>query len=207
MSASSPAPMPRGAWASPSGLRTMAGSGSRTSPASSCSSRRNARAWPSAWAAMRSTSGSTIERLKRGDPDMTAIRRLPIIAAALLLLALCRMPGAAAAEEQTFRAFSTFQVKGELMKTGVNDATYIGVLSGRFYIDTAQGPIDAGDMSCPVVVHINLKDSTQRGSGQCVLTGPKGNKAYMDLTCTGVPLVGCGGDSTITGGTGPLANI
>lgn len=138
---------------------------------------------------------------------MTAIRRLPIIAAALLLLAFCRMPGAAAAEEQTFRAFSTFQVKGELMKTGENDATYIGVLSGRFYIDTAQGPVDAGDVSCPVVVHINLKDSTQRGSGQCVLTGPKGNKAYMDLSCTGVPLVGCGGDSTLTGGTGPLAKI
>src|SRR5262245_18481701 len=138
---------------------------------------------------------------------MTAIRRLPAIAAALLLLGLCRMPGAAAAEEQTIRAFSTFQVKGELMKTGENDATYIGVLSGRFYIDTEQRPVDAGDMNCPVVVHINLKDSTERGNGQCVLTGPKGNKAYMDLACTGVPLVGCGGNSTLTGGTGPLTNI
>jgi hypothetical protein len=138
---------------------------------------------------------------------MTALRRLPAIAAVLLLLGLCRMPGAAAAEEQTIRAFSTFDIRGELTKTGENDATFIGLLSGRFYIDTEQGPVDAGSITCPVVVHVNLKNSTQQGNGQCVFIGAKGNKAYMDLTCTGVPLVGCGGESTLTGGTGPLAGV
>jgi hypothetical protein len=138
---------------------------------------------------------------------MTLMRRLPIIAAAFLFLGLPCLRAAQAAEDQTIKAFSTFQLQGHVMKTGVNDATVIGLLSGRFYIDTDQGPVDAGSMTCPVVVHINLKDSTQKGSGQCVFTGPQGNQAYMDLTCTGVPLVGCNGEATFTGGTGPFVNL
>jgi hypothetical protein len=137
---------------------------------------------------------------------MTFIRRLPIITAALLL-GLRFLPAAEAAEDQTIKAFSAFQLQGHVMKTGVNDATLIGLLSGRFYIDTDQGPVDAGSMTCPVVVHINLKNSTQKGSGQCVFTGPQGNQAYMDLSCTGVPLVGCNGTGTFTGGTGPFVNL
>jgi hypothetical protein len=96
---------------------------------------------------------------------MTLMRRLPIIAAAALFLCLGGTPGARAAEDQTVRAFSAFQGEGQIMRTGPQEATYIGVLSGRFYIDTEQGPVDAGSMTCPVVVHINLRDSTQRGNG------------------------------------------
>ena len=138
---------------------------------------------------------------------MNATCRLAFLAAVLLLAGLCRLPAATAAEEQSLRAFSTFQAQGQLTKTGENEVTYVGMLTGRFYIDTDQGPVDAGTMTCPVVVHMNLKKATQRGEGQCVFIGPRGNTAYMDLTCTGVPLVGCGGDSKFTGGTGPLAGI
>ena len=138
---------------------------------------------------------------------MRVIGRLLTTAAVALLLGPGWMSGARAAEDQTVRAFSAFQGEGQVMRTGPQEATYIGLLSGRFYIDTAQGPVDAGSMTCPVVVHINLKDSTQQGSGQCIFTGREGNLAYMNLTCTGVPLVGCGGDSTLTGGVGRFAKV
>ncbi len=138
---------------------------------------------------------------------MRIIGRLLTIAAVALLFALGGMSGARAAEDQTVRAFSAFQGEGQIMRTGPQEATYMGMLSGWFYIDTEQGPVDAGSMTCPVVVHINLKDSTQKGSGQCVFVGREGNLAYMNLTCTGVPLVGCGGDSTLTGGAGRFANV
>jgi hypothetical protein len=138
---------------------------------------------------------------------MRVIGRLLTIAAVALLMGLGWMSGARAAEDQTVRAFSAFQGEGQVMRTGPQEATYIGMFSGRFYVDTEQGPVDAGSMTCPVVVHINLKDSTQQGSGQCVFIGRGGNLAYMNLTCTGVPLVGCGGDSTLTGGAGRFANV
>ena len=137
---------------------------------------------------------------------MKSIRLGPTIAAAALVIGLYRAPDASAVEEQTIRAFSPFEAEGQVLTTGPNDATYIGLLSGPLYIDTDQGPVDAGSMTCPVVLHIKLKDRTERGSGQCVITGPAGNRAYLDLSCTGVPLVGCSGASTLTGGTGRFAN-
>jgi hypothetical protein len=120
----------------------------------------------------------------------------------------CLLPSAASATEQeTLRAFSAWQSRGQIVRTGPNEATYMGMLSGRFYIDTEQGPVDAGTIICPVVMRVNLKDNTQKGTGSCELTGPQGNKAYMELACAGVPLVGCAGESKLTGGTGRLANL
>ena len=132
-------------------------------------------------------------------------RRL-LASSAALLLSLCRMPGAAAAEEQTIKAFSAFEAEGQVMTTGPNEATYVGLLSGPLYIENDQGPMNAGALVCPLVLHINLRTKTEQGSGQCAITGPAGNQAYISLTCAGVPLVGCNGASTITGGTGRFAN-
>ena len=137
---------------------------------------------------------------------MKSIRLGLAIAAAALVIGLCRAPDASAVEEQTIRAFSPFEAEGKVLATGPNEATYIGLLSGRLYIDTDQGPIDAGSMTCPIVLHIKLKDRTEQGSGQCIITGPAGNRAYLELSCTGVPLVGCSGASTLRGGTGRFAN-
>ena len=137
---------------------------------------------------------------------MKSIHLGPAIAAAALVIGLCQAPDASAVEEQTIRAFSPFEAEGKVLATGPNEATYIGLLSGRLYIDTDQGPVDVGSMTCPVVLHIKLKDPTEQGSGQCVITGPAGNRAFLDFSCTGVPLVGCSGASTVTGGTGRFAN-
>src|SRR5215469_4344959 len=153
---------------------------------------------------MPSIFSSATKPLER-DREMRLNRRL-LVSSAALLLGLCRMPGAAAAEEQTIKAFSAFEAEGQVMTTGPNEATYVGLLSGPLYIENDQGPMNAGALVCPLVLHINLRTKTEQGSGQCAITGPAGNQAYISLTCAGVPLVGCNGASTITGGTGRFAN-
>ena len=138
---------------------------------------------------------------------MSAFLRSAFAILAIATLADGLSERAAAAEEQHLRAFSPWQGQGQFLQTGPNEATFIGMLSGRLYIDTDEGPVDAGTMLCPVVVHIDLKNRTQKGTGECTITGPQGNRVYMELACTGVPLVGCAGDSKITGGTGPFAHV
>jgi len=130
-----------------------------------------------------------------------AIPLLAALATAFAIHAAC------AAEEETLRAFAAWQGEGHFVQTGTDEATFAGMLSGRLYIDTDQGPIDAGNLVCPVVVDIDLKTRTQAGSGKCTFTGREGNQAYMDLSCIGVPLVGCAGESKLTGGTGRFATV
>jgi hypothetical protein len=142
-----------------------------------------------------------------GDKIMIAIFRSAFAVVIVAALASGPTGAAAAAEEQRVRAFSTWQGQGQMLQTGPSEATFIGMLSGRLYIDTDQGPVDAGTMVCPVVVTVDLKTRTQKGVGRCTITGPQGNRVYMELTCTGVPLVGCAGDSKLTGGTGPFAHV
>ena len=71
---------------------------------------------------------------------MKSIRLRPAITAAVLVIGLCRAPGASAVEEQTIRAFSAFEAEGQVLTTGPNEATYVGLLSGQLHIDTDQGP-------------------------------------------------------------------
>jgi hypothetical protein len=124
-----------------------------------------------------------------------------VFAAGLLL------SGAANAEEGTLRVFATWEADGSMVQTGAAEATLIGTMSGQVYVDTDHGPISAGEMACPMIVHQDLKNLTQTGEGQCTFKGPKGNLWFMKLTCVGVPLIGCVGDSTLTGGTGPFDKV
>jgi hypothetical protein len=125
------------------------------------------------------------------------------LGALALLAGIAGAPSARAAQDETLRAFSSWEGHGQLLQTGPKEATFTGMIAGRFMIDTDQGPVDAGTLTCPFVLHVKLDDNTQKGSGACVLAGPGGDRIYLDLTCAGVPLVGCTGESTITGGSGP----
>jgi hypothetical protein len=138
---------------------------------------------------------------------MIAKLRLSLRIATLAALASLLPAAMASAEEASMRVFSAWQGQGHVLQTGPDLATYIGMISGRVFVDTDQGPVDAGEMVCPIVVKVNLKSKTQEGTGQCTMTGTKGNRVYLDLKCTGVPLVGCAGESTLTGGTGPFAQV
>jgi hypothetical protein len=109
--------------------------------------------------------------------------------------------------EQTIKAFASWQGRGQIFETGPTRATFVGSFTGMVFVETEKGPLDAGFMVCPAIVDIDLSDGSQQGKGRCTITGKDGERAYAEVSCKGVHLVGCDGDFTFTGGTGRFEGI
>ena len=135
------------------------------------------------------------------------IRRFIAIGLTAMLAAAVLTPPAHAAEEGTIKAFATWQGDGQTLQTGTNETTFIGTIAGTVYVETDKGPIDGGQMVCPAMLVVNTDDGTQSGDGRCNITARDGARIFAQLTCTGVHLVGCAGDFTLTGGTDRFAGI
>lgn len=115
---------------------------------------------------------------------------------------------ASAGEQQTFNAFSAWTGKGFTVQSGANEKTFVGTIGGRIYVETDKGPIDSGEMICPIKLRINMQSGSQEMNGRCTMAGNDGALLNIDLNCTGVYMVGCKGDSTVTGGgTGRFAGV
>lgn len=126
----------------------------------------------------------------------------------LMLIALMILGGTAlvslpaqAQEEGTLKAFAAWQGRGQIYETGPDRATFVGSFSGMIFVETEKGPLDAGFMVCPAFLDVNVKDGTQEGKGRCTISAKDGSRAYAELQCKGVHLVGCDGDFKFTGGT------
>ena len=131
------------------------------------------------------------------------MKRLMFIAltiASLGGMALVSLP-AHAQEEGTLKAFASWQGRGQIFETGPDRATFVGSFSGMIFVETEKGPLDAGFMICPAFLDVNVKDGTQEGKGRCTISAKDGSRAYAELSCKGVHLVGCDGDFKFTGGT------
>lgn len=128
-----------------------------------------------------------------------------ILLAALAFFALGS--SAWAGEKQTVDAFSVWQGDGKLYKTGAESATFVGAISGLLFVETAEGPADAGRILCPATMDLSLKDGRQSGSGKCTIIARDGARAYADWTCRGVHMVGCVGQFTLTGGTERFSGV
>ncbi|MFO0997234.1 MAG: hypothetical protein U1F33_11180 [Alphaproteobacteria bacterium] len=137
---------------------------------------------------------------------MNRLRNKPGITA-LLAFAAILSGNALAAEEATIRAFSAWDGQGRTIQTGENEATFIGAISGRLYVETDNGPVDVGQLLCPATARINLRDSSQSAHGSCTIVGTDSSRAFGDFQCKGVHLVGCDGELTFTGGTGRFTGI
>ena len=131
--------------------------------------------------------------------------------AMLLLTGLSGMTfgatSANAQEEGTLKAFAAWQGRGQIFETGPDRATFVGSFSGMIFVETAKGPLDAGYMICPAILDVNIKDGTQEGKGRCTISAKDGSRAYAELSCTGVHMVGCDGEFTFTGGTERFAGL
>lgn len=114
---------------------------------------------------------------------------------------------ASAEEEQTIKAFAAWQGRGQMFETGPERTTFVGSFTGMIFVETENGPLDAGFMICPAIVDVNVNDGTQEGKGRCTITAKDGSRAYGDISCKGVHLVGCDGEFTFTGGTERFAGI
>jgi hypothetical protein len=131
------------------------------------------------------------------------VRKLKI--AALLMGWLCGLAFACAAaraeDEQSIKAFAAWQGRGQIFETGPNRQTFVGSFTGMIFVETDKGPLDAGYMVCPAFLDVNVIDGTQEGKGRCTISAKDGSRAYADISCKGVHLVGCDGQFTFTGGT------
>jgi hypothetical protein len=129
------------------------------------------------------------------------------LAVAGILAAIPPLGAGHGAEQGTIKAFAAWRGDGQAVQTGVDEATFIGAIAGTVYVDTVKGPVDSGQLVCPAMLLVNMKDGTQSGSGRCAITTNDGARIFAQLTCTGVHLVGCDGDFTLIGGTGRFAGI
>jgi hypothetical protein len=117
------------------------------------------------------------------------------------------MSTAGADTEETIKAFSAWQGRGQVFETSEFGATFVGSFTGIIYVETEKGPLDAGFMVCPAIVTIDMRDGSQDAKGRCTIVAKDGARAYADIACKGVHLVGCDGDFTFTGGTERFAGI
>jgi hypothetical protein len=134
--------------------------------------------------------------------------RIGLLGIIPLLAVLAGLPGPAlAGEDQTISAFSAWQGRGQAFQTGPDELTFVGSFSGMLYVDTDQGPQDAGLMVCPAMIKVSTTDGSQIGEGHCAIAEKDGGRVYASLACKGVHLVGCQGTLTLTAGTGRFAGI
>ena len=127
-----------------------------------------------------------------------------LLAASLVLAASTT---AANAEEGTVEAFSSWEASGHIYPTGVEESTFVGVLSGILYVRNADNVIDAGLIMCPGTVTIDTTDGSQHGTAKCVIVTPDSDRVFGSFECEGVYNAGCEGAFTITGGTGSMQGI
>lgn len=134
------------------------------------------------------------------------IRKLrPLLLGALLAAGFSGV--ALAGEEQTFDAFSAWTGKGFTVQSGPNEKTFVGSIGGRIYVQTDKGPVDAGEMICPITLKVNIQTAAQEAVGKCTFAGNDGALLHLDMKCTGIHLVGCNGKSVIESGTGRFAGV
>lgn len=129
----------------------------------------------------------------------------PLLLGALLIGGLTA--SASAGEEQTFNAFSAWTGKGFTVQSGPNEKTFVGSIGGRIYVETDKGPVDSGEMICPITLKVNTQTAAQEATGKCTFAGNDGALLHLDMACTGIHLVGCNGKSTIESGTGRFAGV
>jgi hypothetical protein len=125
----------------------------------------------------------------------------------LVLVAVFTALPAFAETQQTVKAFAAWTGRGQIFETGPNRATFVGSFSGMVFVETEQGPLDAGFMVCPAVLDVDLSTGKQEAKGRCAITAKDGARAYGEVMCKGVHLVGCDGDFTFTGGTDRFEGI
>lgn len=126
---------------------------------------------------------------------------------AILFGAALASAPASAQEEQTLKAFASWQGRGQIFETGPERSTFVGSFTGMIFVETEKGPLDAGFMVCPAIVDVNVTDGTQEGKGRCTITAKDGSRAYSEIACKGVNMVGCDGTFTFTGGTDRFEGI
>lgn len=134
---------------------------------------------------------------------MNRVSRALGFAAAFLL------PAAALAQDepQLFNAFAIAVANGTIVRSAEKQVTIVGTVMGPMFIETEEGPVDAGRVTCSAMVRVDQTTARQVGTGACSFIADDGATAWGDWECAGYSLVGCRGKLTINGGSGRLAGV
>lgn len=133
--------------------------------------------------------------------------RTATLAAIVVAIPLAWASGASAADQEPINAFAFWQGQGQIVEIGDQRVALIGAFGGPFYVETPEGPVESGMITCPTLMQIDIRTGRQAGSGSCMFTAHDGARAYGDWDCAGVHMVGCKGIFTLRGGTDRLAGI
>ena len=125
-------------------------------------------------------------------------RRLAAVAALLMFAA---SPGLAQDEPQVFDAFAAVEANGTIVRAAEKRLMIVGTLAGRFYIETGEGPVDSGRVSCAASARLDRASARTTAHGACTVTTHDGATAWGEWQCDGYELVGCQGTFTLLGGT------
>jgi hypothetical protein len=115
--------------------------------------------------------------------------------------------GTPRAEERTVNAYAPMEGRGQIFPTGENQATFVGAFGGVMFVERDKNVVNSGNIMCPGMIKINLKDGSQAGEGQCTLSDDQGQRIYAEWTCSGTSFVGCDGKFKLIGGTGEYAGV
>ncbi len=135
---------------------------------------------------------------------MVTIRRT-LAASLCVVLVSGAAPAFAQDEVQTFNAFSLAAANGTIVRAAEKQLVVVGTLAGPFFVETDEGPVPSGRVTCAASVRIDQATARQTGSGACTFTAQDGATAWGEWDCAGYELVGCRGTFKLNGGTGRLA--
>jgi hypothetical protein len=136
---------------------------------------------------------------------MISIRTIAVLSAAVLLP--FGVVQAQEEEPQVFNAFAVAVASGTIVKAGEKQVMVVGTLKGPMFVETDEGPVDAGSVVCGASVRIDHGTKRQTGTGVCTFEAQDGATAWGDWECGGYELIGCRGKLTLTGGSGRFEGV
>lgn len=114
-------------------------------------------------------------------------------------------PAFAQDDVQTFNAFAVVNANGTIVRSAEKQVVVAASLSGPLFIETDEGPQQAGRVSCALSSKIDQASRKTSASGGCTFTAGDGATAWGEWDCAGYELVGCRGTFKLTGGTARFA--
>ena len=131
-------------------------------------------------------------------------RALATVVAVALSGSAVVAPAWAQDEPQAFNAFAVVSANGTIVRAAEKQVMVVATLAGPFFIESDEGPIHAGRVTCAASTRIDQATRKQTGNGACTFTAVDGATAWGDWTCEGYELLGCRGTFKLTGGTARL---
>lgn len=114
-------------------------------------------------------------------------------------------PAFAQDDVQAFNAFAVVSANGTIVRAGEKQFVVAASLAGPLFIETDEGPQQAGRVSCALSSKIDQSSRKTSASGGCTFTAGDGATAWGEWDCAGYELVGCRGTFKLAGGTGRFA--